>query len=130
MELTLNLFVCLKPNWAVINGVVFMYWLPPDYLHWLEERLLNLEKEYEELRNRLEQLKPIHIENLNYKIQELVVRELSGTLNIGLSGELDEQLVKSMLEEGSNQEQGEAIQLHDLEGKKPSTSDDGKGQDG
>ena len=96
----------------------------------VKERLLNLEKEYEELRNRLEQLKPIHIENLNYKIQELVVRELSGTFNIGLSGEPDEQLVKSMLEEDSNQEQGEAIQLNDLEGKKPSTSDDGKGQDG
>jgi hypothetical protein len=90
-----------------------MYLLPPEYFRYLEERLQRLEKENEELKRRIAEIKPIHIENINYKIQELVVQELSGTLNIGLSGEMDENLLKRVLEEDQNL--GEQINLHDLE---------------
>ena len=53
--------------------------LPPEYLRWLEDKLTKSEKENEELKKMVKELKPIHIENLNYKIQELVVREFIGT---------------------------------------------------
>lgn len=88
--------------------------LPPEYLRWLEEKLTQLEIENERLKKMVEELKPIHIENLNYKIQELVVQELSGTLNIGLTGEIDEQQIKKWLGE---EKEGERVIPQDMEGE-------------
>lgn len=87
--------------------------LPPEYLRWLEDKLTKLEKENEELKKMVKELKPIHIENLNYKIQELVVQELSGTLNIGLTGEIDEKQIKNWLEK--EEKEGEPIVPQDME---------------
>ncbi|MCT8136645.1 hypothetical protein H1D32_02105 [Anaerobacillus sp. CMMVII] len=65
----------------------------------LQNKLEEIEKENEELKEKVENLKPINIENINYKIQELTVEELSGTLNIGLSALTDAENLKKLLEE-------------------------------
>jgi spore germination protein PC len=77
-----------------------------DYFYRLEQRLLELEqeqerikKENEELKQKVSHIKPIHIENINYKIQELVVKELKGTLNIGLTTLADEKQLNKLIED-------------------------------
>ncbi|GGG09874.1 spore germination protein GerPC [Paenibacillus abyssi] len=61
----------------------------------LEDKLLLVENESQQLKKALQQIKPVHIENISYKVQELTVQELSGTLNIGLTALSDpEQLEK------------------------------------
>ncbi|MFD0712230.1 spore germination protein GerPC [Paenibacillus sp. GCM10027626] len=90
-----------------------------NYMHMIEQRMRQLEekqqlleKENEKLNNQLLQIKPVHIENINYKVQELTVKELSGTLNIGLTALADqEQLKKWFTDPG----QGEEIQFQDLD---------------
>ena len=73
----------------------------------LEDRLALLENQSEQLSRAMQQVKPIHIENITYKVQELAVRDLSGTLNIGLTALSDpEQLEKwvNQKDEGDSQE--------------------------
>lgn len=89
-----------------------------QYLLQLEQRMLHLEaakqlleQETLKLKEQLEQIKPIHIENINYKIQELTVRDLHGTLNIGLSALTDEEQLKKIM---ADVEQGRDIHLEDL----------------
>ncbi|MFN7251368.1 MAG: spore germination protein GerPC [Anaerobacillus sp.] len=65
----------------------------------LQQKIEEVEKENEELKEKVENIKPINIENINYKIQELTVEELSGTLNIGLSALTDAENLKKLLEE-------------------------------
>jgi hypothetical protein len=65
----------------------------------LQEKMELIEKENEHLKEKVEKIKPINIENINYKIQELTVEELSGTLNIGLSALTDAENLKKLLEE-------------------------------
>ena len=50
-----------------------------------ERKVESLEKKLRILQEKVDQLKPIHIENIHYKIQELSVKDLSGALNIGMS---------------------------------------------
>ncbi|GAA0379262.1 spore germination protein GerPC [Bacillus horti] len=88
-----------------------MYYQYPDFFRILEEKVQRLEQENEELRGKIEQLKPIHIENINYKIQELTVRELKGTLNIGMTALSDPEEIKKWLTETD----GEEVQLQDME---------------
>lgn len=90
-----------------------------DYFHRLEQRLLELEqeqeriqKENEELLQQVRHIKPIHIENINYKIQELIVKELKGTLNIGLTTLADEKQLNKLLKD---QETDGEINLQDLD---------------
>lgn len=90
-----------------------------DYFQRLEQRLVELEQEQEriqkenqELQQQVSQLKPIHIENINYKIQELIVKELKGTLNIGLTSLVDEKQLNKLL---SEQEDQNEINLQDLD---------------
>lgn len=98
-----------------------MYYPPPHFWHQLEQRLRDLEDNYQrlaqenkELQEQITQLKPVHIENINYKIQELVVKELSGTLNIGMTGLTDpEELAKWSSGESVSEEQ--EVHLNDLE---------------
>lgn len=73
----------------------------------LEDRLALLENQSEQLSRDMQQVKPIYIENITYKVQELAVRDLSGTLNIGLTALSDpEQLEKwvNQKDEGDSQE--------------------------
>ncbi|RXJ02388.1 hypothetical protein DS745_06705 [Anaerobacillus alkaliphilus] len=65
----------------------------------LQNKLEEMEKENEELKEKVQNIKPINIENINYKIQELTVEELSGSLNIGLSALTDAENLKKLLEE-------------------------------
>ncbi|GAE34317.1 spore germination protein GerPC [Halalkalibacter akibai] len=51
----------------------------------LTKKLEEIEKENKELKEKVENMKPINIENINYKIQELTVEELSGNLMIGMT---------------------------------------------
>jgi hypothetical protein len=44
-----------------------------------------LRKENEQLRSQIENLQPINIDKLEYKIQELNIQTVSGALNLGIS---------------------------------------------
>lgn len=102
-----------------------MFYPPPHFFQQLEERLRaleenyqQLEEEYKRLQEQIKEIKPIHIENMNYKIQELVVKELSGTLNIGLSGLMDpEELAKWHAKEREQQD----VHLANLEQREEET---------
>jgi spore germination protein PC len=90
-----------------------------QHVQMLEQRVRNLEanqqnlyQQYISLKNQFEQIKPVHIENINYKIQELNVKELTGTLNIGLTTFADEDQLKKMMEDVNKKED---IHLEDLD---------------
>lgn len=98
-----------------------MYYPYPDFFQNLEHRLKELEENNERLHNenqqlkqQLEQIKPIHIENINYKIQELVVRELTGTLNIGMTALSDPNEIKKWFSESESEGNEEEVVLEDL----------------
>lgn len=102
-----------------------------QYQYWLqiEQRILNLEASNQllqqeirtlnekleqnsmKLKEQMEKIKPVHIENINYKIQELAVKDLKGTLNIGLTALTDEEQLKKIIDDV---EQGKDIQFEDL----------------
>jgi len=63
----------------------------------LEEKWKRLEEETRRLQHQLQQLKPVHIEHIHYKIQELHLRDLSGTLNIGLTALSDPEQLEQWL---------------------------------
>lgn len=69
----------------------------------LQYRIMHLEQENQKLKEKVEDIKPVVIENINYKIQELNVDELKGTLNIGLTGEADLENMASEMEEDLQQ---------------------------
>ncbi len=72
-----------------------------EILEKLFEKLNKLEEENQKLKEEIENIKPITIENINYKIQDLSVQELSGTLLVGLTGLSEaENLNKLMTENG------------------------------
>lgn len=77
----------------------------------LQYRVMHLEQENKKLKEKLDDIKPMVIENINYKIQELNVEELKGTLNIGLAGEADPEKIGSFMdsdeEENDNNNENE-----------------------
>lgn len=77
----------------------------------LRKRIVTLEQQMEKLEARMDSMKSVHIDTVNYKVQELTVRELSGTLTIGMSALTDADTVKKWLET----QEGE-LQMNDLEG--------------
>lgn len=79
-----------------------------ELLQQIQERLFKLEEENKELKKQIQEIKPIVIENINYKIQEINVEELKGTLNIGWTGEADAKEVSKMVGEISNNSQEES----------------------
>ncbi|MDR6227613.1 spore germination protein GerPC [Desmospora profundinema] len=83
-----------------------------DRLNRMEQEMERLRQENIELRKQIESLQPISIERLEYKIQELSIQTLSGTLNIGLTTHSDgqglEKWIESMHRDGkANMELGE-----------------------
>lgn len=76
-----------------------MYYPPHDYFHKLEERLRQLEQENEQLKDKISHLHPVHVENITYKVQELHVEHLTGTLNIGLTALSDAEQIKRWMEQ-------------------------------
>ncbi|MCK6255359.1 hypothetical protein M1K46_23665 [Fictibacillus sp. WQ 8-8] len=77
-------------------------------LQQLQQQIIELQHENQTLREALNNIKPINIENINYKIQELHVKELKGTLNIGLTGEAHledmETIIDEIQQEGAHQQ--------------------------
>ncbi|MGG1572619.1 spore germination protein GerPC [Fictibacillus sp. NRS-1165] len=79
-------------------------------LQQLQQQIIELQHENHTLREALNNIKPINIENINYKIQELHVKELKGTLNIGLTGEAhleDMETIIDDLEQEAAQQHGQ-----------------------
>lgn len=76
-----------------------------------EEKLESLEEENKELKQKVEEMKPINIENINYKIQELSVQELSGTLNVGLTSLADSEELKELIKSAN----GKDFKLEDID---------------
>lgn len=68
-------------------------------LQQLEKEISKLKKENQELKEKISQIKPIQIDKIIYKIQELQVETLSGTLNVGLSAVTDPQKMHELFEE-------------------------------
>ncbi|GAB3801243.1 hypothetical protein [Virgibacillus kimchii] len=65
----------------------------------LNEKLDQLEEENKALQEEVENIKPLTIENINYKIQDLHVQDLSGNLMVGLTALSDAEELKKLLEE-------------------------------
>jgi hypothetical protein len=63
----------------------------------LEEQIHALQQENAQLLERVSKMKCVNIENINYKIQELTVQQLSGTLNIGMSALTDPEEINKWL---------------------------------
>jgi spore germination protein PC len=58
------------------------YW---QYFEYLRYEIEKLHKEQEAIRRQISEIKPVHVDKLEYKIQELNIEKLSGLLNLGLS---------------------------------------------
>ena len=65
----------------------------------MEEQLRQLEEANRLLKEQVEAVKPVQYGNITYKVQELHVNELTGTLNIGLTSLADEGQLKAMMEQ-------------------------------
>lgn len=68
----------------------------------LEERIRQAEEELRALKEETARMRPIRIEAINYKVQELVVSELSGTLHVGLTALTDSKSLEQIVGEGEN----------------------------
>lgn len=90
----------------------------------LEDRALLAEREVKELKEAFQRIKPVNIEAINYKVQELAVSDLSGTLNIGLTTLADPEQLQRWLDQGEESSGGE-MKLENLQ-----TSQEGEGQIG
>ena len=63
----------------------------------LEERIRQAEEELRALKEEAAKVRPIRIEAINYKVQELVVSELSGTLHVGLTALTDSKSLEKIV---------------------------------
>lgn len=84
----------------------------------LHEKIEKIAAENEQLKEKVENIKPINIENINYKIQELSVEELSGTLNIGMTALTDPENITKLMNEQ------EPIKFNDLDTEQFEEMDD------
>ncbi|MFC7442469.1 spore germination protein GerPC [Laceyella putida] len=107
-----------------------MYGYNPDHilrLLWerinkLENKVQELATENETLQHQVKQLTPIHIDKIEYKIHELHVDTLSGTLNIGLTATGEELGVGEIIEKAVKQQDASQIVIEDEEdGQDPSS---------
>jgi predicted nuclease with TOPRIM domain len=89
-----------------------------NQLRELEDRLRQAEDELRALKTEAAQVRPIRIEAINYKVQELVVSELSGTLHVGLTALTDSKSLEKIVNGG------EAVSMENL------TSESGAETDG
>lgn len=73
----------------------------------LEDRLRQAEDELRELRTETARTRPIRIDAIHYKVQELVVSELSGTLHVGLTALTDPKSLEKIVG-------GDAVSMENL----------------
>ncbi|MBA4601105.1 spore germination protein GerPC [Thermoactinomyces mirandus] len=90
--------------------------LRPHPFYYIEQRLQSLEQEITRLRQentalkeKIEQLKPIQIEKIEYKVHELRVETLSGTLNIGLTANGEESGIGEVIEKMVDNNQSQIV---------------------
>jgi hypothetical protein len=83
------------------------YW---QYLEYLRQEIEKLRMDNEILRNKIEELKPLKVDKLEYKIQELNIQTLSGMLNLGISLNGDGENMTDLAEK-IIQEEGISIDL-------------------
>ncbi len=81
----------------------------------LEDRALLAEREVQTLKESIAQLKPVNIGSIQYKVQELSVSELSGTLNVGLTSLADPEQVEAWLGKDSGNEVSKPVHLEHLQ---------------
>jgi spore germination protein PC len=89
------------------------------YLQMMEQRIRNLEdrallaeKELRDLKESFQHIKPVNIDSINYKVQELVVSDLSGTLHVGLTALTDSAQLEKWMQQ---HESGEEVKLENLQ---------------
>lgn len=75
-----------------------------DMIHQLFEKIDEMEKKQKKMQQQIEAIKPLTIENINYKIQDLHVDELSGSLLVGLTGLSEAEELQQLLREQSSTE--------------------------
>lgn len=78
----------------------------------LESTTERLHTQVKDIQENFEQNKAITIENMTYKIQELTVNELHGTLNIGMTALADPEEIKQWL---ADSEKESDIHMQDVE---------------
>lgn len=87
-----------------------------DRINQLQQEIEKLKEENEQFRKKLASIQPVNIERLEYKIQELRVETLSGTLNVGLSAHGDEETLSKIIDQMRDNDNGDSVQMGDLEG--------------
>jgi hypothetical protein len=92
-------------NFMEDNLMYDPYW---QYFEYLRQEIEKIRYENELLRKQVEELKPIKVEKMEYKIQELNIQTLSGMLNLGLSLNGDGENISDLAEK-IIQEEGVAI---------------------
>lgn len=78
-------------------------------LQFLEQELIRLRQENEMLRKKIDQLKPVQVEKIEYKVHELHVETLSGTLNIGLTANGEEAGIGEVIEKMVDNNQSQIV---------------------
>ena len=78
-----------------------------DKVRRLEDRMLQAETLSQQLRDELEKKQTVHIDSVNYKVQELHVKELTGTLNIGLTALSNPEMLEQWFKPDENGGQSE-----------------------
>src|SRR5699024_12283373 len=94
-----------------VNGVYAYLW---DRLNQLEQEIEDLKQENQELRQKIGSIQPLQVDSIQYKVQELHVENLNGTLDIGLNIQADDENIAQMIEkmkEGENNQ----VQLGETE---------------
>ncbi len=78
----------------------------------MQSKIEEMEDTLGQLKQQVEQIKPVTIENINYKIQELAVKELKGTLNIGMTALTDPEEIQKWL---ATPQSDKGVNLQDIE---------------
>lgn len=86
-------------NIETTNSVIEKEVLSSNIVDEIMKKLNQIEIENKKLKEEISNIKPVTIENVNYKIQELSVQELSGTLLVGLTALSDAEELKNLLSE-------------------------------
>lgn len=104
------------PTILISGGGLPLYAYLWDRINQLQQEIEKLKEENEQIRKQLASIQPVTIERMEYKIQELRVETLSGTLNVGLSAQGDEQTLSKIMDQMQDNDNGDAVNIGDLEG--------------
>lgn len=70
-----------------------------EHIEKMNEKLSKMEEENKQMKEKIENINPVNVENINYKIQDLHVEDLSGTLLVGLAALSDAEKLQELLTE-------------------------------